>query len=166
MQYSMNGVHSIRYLEKKDAPELARLEKTYFSSSWTEEQFVKLLRLSHQALSDGGQLPLWCAFGIFIPVEKLVGYISLALDVPGLLLEVHNIAIQQDLRQQGLAGVLLRHALNWGRIKGFKRCLLEVREGNMPALKLYAKEGFKALGRRKNYYADTGEDAIVMASEL
>jgi ribosomal-protein-alanine N-acetyltransferase len=51
-------------------------------------------------------------------------------------------------------------------LSGCARALLEVRAGNVAALALYARAGFQECGRRKRYYADTDEDALVLCRDL
>jgi ribosomal-protein-alanine N-acetyltransferase len=78
--------------------------------------------------------------------------------------EVHilNLATHPDFRRLGLAHSLLLFALDFAYKRGGILHLLEVRKGNQAALSLYQKVGFGSWGVRKKYYADTGEDAIVM----
>ncbi|HEX3037025.1 MAG TPA: ribosomal protein S18-alanine N-acetyltransferase [Thermodesulfobacteriota bacterium] len=78
--------------------------------------------------------------------------------------EIHilNIAVHPDFRRMGLGEALLRDCLDHFFTKGAKHAILEVRRGNLSAQKLYEKLGFKAIGVRRKYYSDTGEDAIVM----
>ncbi len=52
-----------------------------------------------------------------------------------------------------------------GSSRGAARALLEVREGNLEARALYAGLGFEALGRRRSYYSQPSEDAVVLARE-
>ncbi|EHJ47089.1 ribosomal-protein-alanine acetyltransferase [Solidesulfovibrio carbinoliphilus subsp. oakridgensis] len=79
--------------------------------------------------------------------------------------EVLNIATDPGLRGQGLAGKLFAHVLQHAAEMGMNRGYLEVRAGNVPARRLYARHGFIAVGLRKRYYTDTGEDALVMVRE-
>jgi ribosomal-protein-alanine N-acetyltransferase len=48
---------------------------------------------------------------------------------------------------------------------GISRMTLEVRKSNLTAQNLYRKYGFEAAGIRKAYYADNGEDALIMWKE-
>jgi ribosomal-protein-alanine N-acetyltransferase len=48
---------------------------------------------------------------------------------------------------------------------GMTRGYLEVRAGNVPAKRLYLRHGFAAVGVRRRYYPDNGEDALVMVRE-
>jgi ribosomal-protein-alanine N-acetyltransferase len=78
--------------------------------------------------------------------------------------EVHilNLATHPAFRRLGIARSLLLFALDYSYQKGGILYLLEVKKGNGAALCLYEKVGFASWGVRKKYYADTGEDAIVM----
>ena len=61
---------------------------------------------------------------------------------------------------------LLSTALQMARKMGRVRAVLEVRTGNIPALGLYQGLGFECVGRRPKYYADTGEDALILTLQL
>ena len=69
-------------------------------------------------------------------------------------------------RRRGLGRRLLLLALQAGRKMGMQKAILEVREGNVAALALYRASGFVQAGRRRRYYADTGEDALVLERPL
>ena len=56
---------------------------------------------------------------------------------------------------------LVRELLAEARAAGAASVILEVRESNRPALRLYESIGFKPEGRRKNYYQDPAEDALL-----
>jgi ribosomal-protein-alanine N-acetyltransferase len=58
------------------------------------------------------------------------------------------------------------HLLQTGSERGCRYATLEVRPTNSPALGLYRKLGFRVVGRRRGYYSDTGEDALVMSRTL
>lgn len=80
--------------------------------------------------------------------------------------EIDNIAVSSALRQQGIATKLLTKAVETARQKGAVRAILEVRSNNQPACALYEKFGFVEAGRRKNYYQNPLDDALIMAFEL
>ncbi|HSK05584.1 MAG TPA: ribosomal protein S18-alanine N-acetyltransferase [Kofleriaceae bacterium] len=81
-------------------------------------------------------------------------------------LHVHAIATHPDHRRAGTGGRLLAHALDEGRARGCTRATLEVRRGNVPAIALYQRAGFRGVHVRARYYGDNGEDALVMLCEL
>lgn len=73
-----------------------------------------------------------------------------------------NLATHPRARRRGVARGLLRRLVAEARAWGASRVFLEVRELNQAAQTLYASEGFEVVGRRRRYYNDTGEDALVM----
>ncbi|MEG4077423.1 ribosomal protein S18-alanine N-acetyltransferase [Microcoleus sp. POL8_C6] len=72
------------------------------------------------------------------------------------------LAIHPSFQGQGLGQALLWDLLKKAHYRQLERATLEVRESNLAAFSLYQKFGFKEAGRRKRYYEDTGEDALVM----
>jgi [ribosomal protein S18]-alanine N-acetyltransferase len=81
-------------------------------------------------------------------------------------LHLTDLGVTAAARRRGVARALVMELLRAGATLGSRVVLLEVRESNAPALALYAGFGFHELERRARYYADTGEDAVVMALEL
>ena len=79
--------------------------------------------------------------------------------------EVHlmNIAIHPEKRSKGLGAHVLNEMIGFGVSHGVRTVWLEVRPSNVGARRLYRKVGFEEVARRSRYYADTGEDAIVMS---
>lgn len=75
-------------------------------------------------------------------------------------------AIAPAWRGRGLGELLLSAMIGETQQAGAERMLLEVRTGNQPAQALYRKYQFQLVGRRPNYYRDTGEDALLMTLEL
>ena len=82
--------------------------------------------------------------------------------------EVHitNIAVQPACRRRGIARTLLGWVLDDMRGRKFRLVVLEVRPSNIEAKSLYESFGFRVIGRRRGYYYDTGEDALVMEADL
>ena len=83
--------------------------------------------------------------------------------------EVLSVAVAQARRGRGLARTLLD--LHLRRLAGFgvRAVFLEVDEQNRPALRLYARAGFREVGRRPNYYSDDGgtaTNALVLRRDL
>ncbi|WP_293354772.1 MULTISPECIES: ribosomal protein S18-alanine N-acetyltransferase [unclassified Microcoleus] len=72
------------------------------------------------------------------------------------------LAIDPRFQGQGLGQALLWALLKSANRRQLERATLEVRASNLVALSLYHKFGFKEAGRRKRYYADTGEDAAIL----
>jgi ribosomal-protein-alanine N-acetyltransferase len=78
-------------------------------------------------------------------------------------LNIATIATHPDFRMQGVGKKVLLHALKTARDEGVIRSFLEVRESNDAAIKMYTSFGFVEDGRRKEYYKDNNEDAILMS---
>jgi [ribosomal protein S18]-alanine N-acetyltransferase len=77
-------------------------------------------------------------------------------------LHILNVAVHPDFRKQGYASALVRHILEVARRDKARVVMLEVRVSNHGARSLYRKLGFREVGMRPKYYADNGEDAVLM----
>lgn len=80
--------------------------------------------------------------------------------------EILEVAVSGDLRRKGIASELMSEISNWCQKNGIAQIFLEVRESNLPARAYYKKFGFSENGRRKNYYRDPVEDAVLMSKKL
>jgi ribosomal-protein-alanine N-acetyltransferase len=80
--------------------------------------------------------------------------------------EIHisTIAIHPDWRGLGLGEWMLTRLLEEGQALGAAVATLEVRPSNRAARSLYEKYGFQEVGRRRNYYTDNGEDALILTT--
>ena len=96
--------------------------------------------------------------------RRLVGY--LCLWEIGHEIHITNLAVRPEFRRRGIARALLSHVMEGARQSGVELVFLEVRPTNLEALALYESFGFRVIGRRKGYYFDTGEDALVMEARL
>ena len=134
-----------------DAASLAGLEARAFPDAWDEAAFVAAFAR-----------PVFAAFGIR-QGSGLAAYA--AFYFLGEEFEVINIAVDPGLRSRGLASRLFGHVLQHTDKAGMNQGYLEVRAGNVPAKRLYLRHGFAVVGVRKRYYADNGEDALVMVRE-
>lgn len=91
---------------------------------------------------------------------KIASYIC-ASDISGEL-EIDSVATHPDFRRKKIASALMEKFIAEARGRGFTAIHLEVRKSNEAAINLYKKFGFAAVGERKKYYSDNGEDAILM----
>jgi ribosomal-protein-alanine N-acetyltransferase len=78
-------------------------------------------------------------------------------------LEILNMGVSSKFRRRGAGSLLLADALEFGRRMGAKTAFLEVREGNAAAVAFYGAHGFTVAGRRKGYYSDPAEDALLLS---
>lgn len=142
----------LRALKAEDAPALAELEKSCFSLPWSEKSFWGALNS-----------PFTHGFGLF-EGEELCGYaILFSLFEEG---EVMNIAVAPAQRGRGLGGMLMDALLKEAAARQVENLHLEVRESNVPARRLYEKQGFCYEGRRKGYYSQPKEDALLMVKRM
>lgn len=141
----------IRAPKPGDAGRLYEIERACFPDPWPAHSFVELC--------DGSRSDCWVAeVG-----GEVVGYwIGRRIDEEA---ELANFAVAPDRQGQGIGRELLRDFIE--TVGGLRRTTiyLEVRVSNAAALKLYAAEGFKEVGRRNAYYTKPVEDAIVMSRE-
>ena len=80
--------------------------------------------------------------------------------------EIENIAVERAARRRGIATGLMRHFMEMARNRERSTISLEVRESNIAARKLYEKWGFVEAGRRKFYYSNPIEDAVLLHCEI
>jgi ribosomal-protein-alanine N-acetyltransferase len=136
-----------------DLPAVLAIERASFSSPWTESNFRheltdNPLAWNLVARSAGRVLAFACAY---VVADELM---------------INDLAVDGAARRGGLGSDLLRHLLEGARVRGCRRATLEVRPSNAPARALYASFAFDVVGRRPGYYADTGEDGLLLARDL
>jgi ribosomal-protein-alanine N-acetyltransferase len=80
--------------------------------------------------------------------------------------ELLNIAVEKEYRNLGIGQQLLDCVLKTALRKGAGRMLLEVRQSNSAAIRLYEKNGFVTISQRKDYYSNPKENADIMEKRL
>lgn len=140
---------SIRKMTAEDVPAVAALDQISFSLPWPERSF-------HFEVTGNPASRCWVAEAD----GRVAGMIVAWLFVD----EVHiaTLATHPDFRRQGIAQELLTHTLRYTHDEGAVTSFLEVRESNLAAQEMYRKFGYESTGRRKRYYKDNDEDAILM----
>jgi ribosomal-protein-alanine N-acetyltransferase len=142
----------IHEMGKSHLEQVMEIERISFPTPWTEKMFLEELAspLSFHFVASRreGHRDLVLSYIIFWMFRE----------------EVHilNLATHPDFRRVGIAQSLLLFTIDFSYNSGGIVYLLEAREKNQPALNLYQKLGFSSCGVRKKYYADTGEDAVLM----
>jgi ribosomal-protein-alanine N-acetyltransferase len=142
-----------------DLEAVLEIERASFVTPWSRRAFLHELERNPVAEAwvarAGGGEP---------DAGGVVGYVCLWIVAD----EVHvtNLAVHPAHRGQGIGSRLLVTALVRHRARGARRALLEVRPSNVEALRLYRALGFREVGRRRRYYVDTGEDALLLEATL
>jgi len=85
---------------------------------------------------------------------------------PGSAAELESVAVRPEVRRAGVATALCATVIAWCRELGAAALELEVREGNEAAIGMYGGLGFVVVGRRRGYYREPAEDAVLMRLEL
>lgn len=134
-----------------------------------QEDYGYLASTVSDGFEDGWNFSMLCQaykggnfFG-FIATEgdRPIGYITYTISMD--FADIQSVFVEEDERKKGVASLLMNAVLE--DLKGrAQKVLLEVREGNFPAINLYKKYGFNNLSVRRKYYPD-GENALVMCKE-
>ena len=127
---------------------LVKIENECFSKPWTYSGFENELKndSSHfyVALCGGSEIGY---MGFYTILDE--GYVA-------------NIAVLPEYRRQGIAGSLIKNAINHCRENKLAFLSLEVRKSNENAVRLYKRFGFEVVGERKNFYSSPVENAFIM----
>ena len=129
----------------------AELEKLCFSSPWSEAAILES--------TDNNT-----AFIVFEENGRVQGYAGLQIVLDEGY--VTNIAVTKTARGRGIGQSLVESLIKLAQEIGLAFISLEVRQSNVPAISLYAKCGFKDVGKRKNFYQNPTEDAVIMTKEF
>jgi ribosomal-protein-alanine N-acetyltransferase len=140
---------TIRRMTVDDVSAVVELDQKSFSLPWPERSF-------RFELTDNPASRCW--------VAELDGNVVGMIVVWLIVDEAHVATIATDPahRRQGIGKRLLAHALLDLIRDGARSSFLEVRESNLVAQDMYRKFGYEATGRRRRYYRDNDEDAILM----
>jgi ribosomal-protein-alanine N-acetyltransferase len=143
----MTAELEIRRLNYADLPQVIAIERRAFPAPWSLAMFVL-------ELSKPTGICLVATEG-----ETLLGY--LICSRYDTVWHVMNVAVDPERRRQGLATALMYQLFELGD-KPSEQYTLEVRASNDAAIKLYEGLGFRSAGRRRAYYHDNREDALIM----
>jgi ribosomal-protein-alanine N-acetyltransferase len=136
-----------------DLDEVVAIERASFTLPWSRGAFLYEMEQNRVARC-------W----VMREDLRVVGYVCL-WEI-GDEIHITNVAVHPDWRRRGIGRTLLSHILDDARRRGIRMVALEVRPSNREARPLYESFGFRVVGRRKGYYYDTGEDALVMEASL
>lgn len=150
---------SIARMTEHDLLEVVEIEEVSGISIWGWDAYHKELQSPEDVIMLVARRGAVDADGSRGPV--IAGFIISRL-IAGEL-HINNVAVRPEYRRQGIAARLLDEVLNAGRDQHARLAFLEVREGNIPAQGLYQSCGFQVSGRRKRYYNQPVEDALLMS---
>lgn len=142
---------TIRQWEKNDLEAVLALEEAAFSHPWQRSAFAEELDNPLAVYLVLEQDSVIAAYGGF----------WLVLDEA----QVTNVAVHPHYQSKGLGRQLLTALMDKAAALGAVSFTLEVRRSNKAAIRLYEQAGLRVQGVRPGYYADTGEDALLMGCE-
>jgi [ribosomal protein S18]-alanine N-acetyltransferase len=139
----------IRRLVYADLPQVMAIERRAFPAPWSLAMFVlELSKPSGVCLAA-------------VEDKALRGY--LVCSRYDTVWHLMNVAVDPVFQRGGIGSNLLRRLFEEVAARGGEaRYTLEVRQSNTAAIRLYERYGFRAVGRRRRYYQDNGEDAVIM----
>lgn len=140
---------NIRFMSEEDLSWVTEVENRCFPDPWLTEAFEA--EINQNDFSK--------------PIVALLGDIRVGYAVPRYIadeLEITNFAVDPDFRRMNVGSMMLGRILSDGEKRDVKYGYLEVRVGNLAAIKLYKKFGFNEVGLKKNYYSGINTDAIIM----
>ena len=149
-----NGFFSEFYItamEREHIKPIADLEKICFSEPWSEDGIL-------ESYKNGTK------FFVGIENGKVLGYIGISCIIDEGY--ITNVAVFPESRKKGVGTALLERVFSLAKDMGLSFVSLEVRESNIPAISLYEKLGFKQEGKRKDFYRDPKEDALILTKRF
>lgn len=140
---------AIARMSTNDIPEVTRIERASFATTWPADAFFNELSTNKLAHYFVGRLDgrIVAYGGIWVILEDS---------------HITTVAVAPELRGRGLGEAMLVHLLDRAIERGAAWMTLEVRESNTAAQRLYRKYGFTTVTMRKGYYSDDNESALVM----
>ncbi|HKB06517.1 MAG TPA: ribosomal protein S18-alanine N-acetyltransferase [Gemmataceae bacterium] len=138
----------IRWMIRRDMPEVLRAEQESFDYAWTEDDFLRCLRQRN------------CIGMVAEHDDRVVGFMIYELHKTKL--HVLNFAVAPDWRRAGVGTQMVTKLV--GKLSSHRRTkiTLAVRESNLPAQLFFRSQAFQATRVLRGYYEDSGEDAYLM----
>jgi ribosomal-protein-alanine N-acetyltransferase len=169
-----------RPMLEDDLDEVLVIERASFPNPWPASAFRHDLQRTDYAtylvatprrppavVADPAPSSRWTRFFSARPPARCAGILGY-VGMWQLVDEAHicNIAVAPAARGRGVGELLLLRVIQAGGERGMATATLEVRVSNHVAQNLYVKFGFEVVGRRRRYYSDNGEDALIMSTGL
>ncbi|HEV3255549.1 MAG TPA: ribosomal protein S18-alanine N-acetyltransferase [Gemmataceae bacterium] len=138
----------IRWMIRRDMPEVLQTEQECFEYAWTEEDFLRCLRQRN------------CIGMVAEQGEKVVGFMIYELHKSKL--HILNFAVSPGFRRNSVGGQMVAKLISKLSNHRRTRITLAVRETNLGAQLFFRSQGFRATRVLRGYYEDSGEDAFLM----
>ena len=147
----------LRRMTVDDLTAVAGIEESAFEGGWPRTAFeheltanavARYVLLERVAQGCSGGAPLGFA-GLWLQFDQA---------------HIVTVAVEPSVRRSGYGSLLVLALLNIASAAGMSDATLEVRASNVAARALYARHGFFEVGERRRYYADNGEDAVIMTT--
>ncbi|MGF1579200.1 MAG: ribosomal protein S18-alanine N-acetyltransferase [Gemmataceae bacterium] len=138
----------IRWMIRRDMPEVLNIEQDSFDYAWTEEDFLRCLRQRN------------CIGMVAEHGEQVVGFMIYELHKAKL--HILNFAVHSDWRRQTVAQQMVTKLISKLSSHRRTRITLEIRETNLSGQLFFSKQDFRASRVLRAFYDDSGEDAFVM----
>lgn len=142
----------IRWMIRRDMPEVLRIEQDGFEWPWTEEDFLRCLR-ERNVIGMSAEHK-----------DEVVGY--MVYELHPRRLHIMNLAVHPDYRRQGVGRQMVAKLV--GKLRDHRRTAVtvDVRETNLAAQLFFRRLYFRARKVLRGYFEDTGEDAYPMRYAL
>ncbi len=144
---------AIRRAERRDVPEILRIEETQFPEPWTRGMLI-------DEMSDVATR----RYTVAVEEGVILGYLGVMFVLDEL--HVNTLGTAPAHEGRGVATALLTEAFADAGERRIARATLEVAASNTRAQRLYHRFGFAPVGVRRRYYERTGEDALIMWADL
>jgi ribosomal-protein-alanine N-acetyltransferase len=150
---------AIQPMREADVATVQEIERQIFSTPWPKNAYFREL----SSRSSAHYIVLRRGTQTVGDEDELIGYAGMWKMYD----EAHvtTIGVRRDLQHHGYGRILFAGLVQAAYDMGAKWVTLEVRTSNENAMRMYESFGFKVIGRRRGYYTDNGEDAIVMWSD-
>lgn len=142
----------IRGMLSQDIDQIMNIERICFSLPWSKASFVNELKNElayYQVAEESGKIAAY--MGMWKIIDEC---------------HITNVAVLPEYRNKGIAGLLIKKMIEICRCSEISAMTLEVRVSNEPAINLYRKFGFVAVGKRPRYYFKPVEDALIMWKQI
>jgi ribosomal-protein-alanine N-acetyltransferase len=142
----------IRWMIRRDMPEVLQTEQESFEFPWTEEDFLRCLRQRN------------CIGMVAEQGEKVIGF--MIYELHKVKLHILNFAVHPSYRRSGVGAQMVAKLISKLSSHRRTRITLEVRETNLPAQLFFRSQVFRAVRVLRSFYEDSGEDAFLMQYRL